>query len=207
MNVTHIFFDIGGVLGTGGWDTGQRALAVERFDLDARDFEQRHQEAVGTLEVGRMSLDEYLDVTVFDTPRSFSRDEFRQFMLEQSQPFPETIAIARALADTGRYRLMTINNESAELNVHRIRHFGLRNIFSTFFSSCWAGVSKPSRRIYELALTMCQAYPEQSVFIDDRDQNLPPARILGMHTILYTSADLLTADLAALGITTERGDR
>ncbi|MGH7444864.1 MAG: HAD family hydrolase [Longimicrobiales bacterium] len=200
MNFTHIYFDIGGVLGTGGWDTGQRALAAEHFALDAGDFTQRHEEAVGMLEVGRMTLDEYLDVTVFDVPRAFSRAEFRAFMLAQSQPFPDTIAIARGLAGTGRYRMMTLNNESAELNVHRVQHFGLVDIFATFFSSCWMGASKPSRRIYEMALTMCQAKPEQSLFIDDREQNLPPARALGMHTVHYTSADQLAAELAALGI-------
>src|SRR3989449_8126741 len=61
-----------------------------------------------------MSLDEYLDHTVFHRARPFSREEFRTFMLSQSVAFPETIAVARDLAGTGRYRMMTINNESAE---------------------------------------------------------------------------------------------
>lgn len=200
MQITHIYFDIGGVLGTGGWDTGQRARAAEEFGLDGEDFEQRHDEAVGMLEVGRMSLDEYLDVTVFDVPRAFSRDEFRDYMLAQSQPYPETIEIARALARSGRYSMMTLNNESAELNVHRIRHFGLAEIFATFFSSCWVGSSKPSRRIYQMALTMCRAEGQHALFIDDRPQNLPPARALGMHVIHYTSAEQLANELAALGI-------
>jgi putative hydrolase of the HAD superfamily len=202
MTITHIFFDIGGVLGTGGWDTRQRALAAARFQLDAEDFEQRHQEAVGMFEDGHLTLDEYLDATVFDVSRSFTRDEFTAFMLAQSQPFPETIAVARRLAATGRYRLMTLNNESAELNEYRLRHFRLIDIFTTFFSSCWLGVSKPSRRIYQLALSMSQASPDQSVFIDDREQNLPPARRLGMRTFRFTNAVQLAADLAALGIAT-----
>jgi putative hydrolase of the HAD superfamily len=200
MTITHIFFDVGGVLGTGGWDTEQRAAAVDRFELDSADFGQRHQEAVGMFEEGRMTLDEYLDVTVFHASRPFTREEFKAFMRSQSDPFLETIAIARELADAKRYRLMTINNESAELNVHRLRRFRLIEIFATFFSSCWLGVAKPSRRIYELALTMSQANPERSVFIDDREQNLSPARALGMHTVKYVSSDQLTADLAALGI-------
>lgn len=113
MTITHIFFDIGVVLATNGWDEEQRALAAARFQLDPVDFSQRHREASGMLEEGRMTLDEYLDVTVFDKPRAFTRDEFKSFMRAQSEPFPETIAIARKLAGTRRYRLMTINNESA----------------------------------------------------------------------------------------------
>lgn len=207
MTITHIFFDIGGVLGTGGWDADQRELACERFGLDAVDLAERHQEAVGRFEEGRMTLDEYLDVTVFDMPRAFTRHDFKAFMMAQSEPFNETIGIARALAAGRRYRLMTINNESAELNVHRLRYFGLVDIFTAFFSSCWLGVAKPARRIYEVALSISQANPASSVFIDDREQNLSPARALGMRTLRYAGADRLAADLAALGIAIgDRGD-
>ncbi len=200
MTITHVFFDVGGVLGSSGWGTEPRALAVERFGLDAADVDRRHREVVGPFEEGRMSLEEYLDCTVFDVPRRFSRDEFKAFMLAQSRPFPETIALARTLAGTGRYVLMTLNNESAELNAHRLRLFGLAPIFAAFFSSCWLGVAKPARRIYELALAMAQAAPGETVFIDDREQNLAPARALGMRTVRYRAADELRRDLTALGV-------
>lgn len=200
MTITHIFFDIGGVLGSNGWDADMRASAAAQFGLDPGDFAERHEEAVGSFEQGRMSLDEYLDATVFYKPRPFSRDAFRAFMLAQSVPDPEAIAFAHTLARSGRYRLMTLNNESQELNVHRVREFGLAEIFVTFFSSCWVGVLKPSRRIYELALAMSQAEPERSVLIDDRERNLEPARALGMHGILFSDARQLATDLAALGV-------
>jgi FMN phosphatase YigB (HAD superfamily) len=122
-------------------------------------------------------------------------------MWSRSRPYADTIAIARGLAASGRYRLMTINNESAELNAYRLRHFGLTPIFAAFFSSCWLGTAKPSRRIFELALRLTQAAPDGSVFIDDRDQNLSPARALGMHAIRFTGAAALRRDLAALGVT------
>jgi putative hydrolase of the HAD superfamily len=199
--ITHVFFDVGGVLGTSGWGADPRAQAVERFRLDAVEFDRRHREVVGQWEEGHMSLDEYLDCTVFDVPRPFTREEFAAFMRAQSRPLPETIALARALAGTGRYRLMTLNNESAELNAYRLKHFGLVPIFVAFFSSCWLGAAKPSRRIYELALEMSQVEPSRSVFIDDREQNLAPARALGMQALQFTTADALRRDLAALGVT------
>ena len=147
-----------------------------------------------------MSLDEYLDHTVFFRARPFSREDFRAFMLSQSVAFPETIAVARDLARTGRYRMMTINNESAELNAYRLHVFGLRDIFDAFFTSCWVGVLKPSRQIYERALVMSQAEPSAAAFIDDREHNLETARGLGMHTILYHDAPQLRRDLTALAV-------
>jgi len=198
--ITHVFFDIGGVLGTNGWDREQRAKAVSHFGLDAEDFEHRHEDAVGSFETGRMTLDEYLDDIVFCERRGFSRDDFKAFMMAQSEPFPESIAVARELAGARRHVLMTLNNESAELNVHRLRSFGLLPLFSAFFSSCWVGALKPSRRIYEVARDMSQAEPARCVFVDDRPQNLTPAAALGMRTVLFKDAAQLRRDLAALGV-------
>jgi putative hydrolase of the HAD superfamily len=200
MTVTHIFFDIGGVRGSNGWDREQRSDAARHFQLDAAELEDLHGETIAMLEQGRMALSEYLRSTVFYRPRAFEPEAFEAYMQAQSSPFPETIELARSLARTGRYRLMTINNESAELNQYRIERFGLRDIFLAFFSSCWIGVLKPGLRIYEVALAMSQAGPEGSVFIDDRERNLEPARTLGMRTIRYTDAPRLRQELAALGV-------
>jgi putative hydrolase of the HAD superfamily len=198
--ITHLFFDVGGVLGSDAWDRVQRAAAVRRFGLDAAELEERHAEAVGALESGTMTMDEYLDATVFHQERPFGREEFRAFMRAQSEPHPEVLALARALAGTGEVRLMTINNESDELNRFRLRHFGLAESFSAFFSSCWLGAVKPSRRIYETALTVSQAEPGRAVFIDDRARNLGPARALGMRVILFRDVGRLRAELSALGV-------
>ncbi|HEY9506264.1 MAG TPA: HAD family phosphatase [Gemmatimonadales bacterium] len=200
MSISHVFFDIGGVLGSNAWSTPQRARAVERFGLDAVEFEQQHRDAIGTLEQGRMTLTEYLDATVFYRERDFSREEFVAFIRAESRSDPAIIALARGLAEGGRYRMMTLNNESLELNLYRIERFGLRDIFEAFFSSCWLGSTKPSQRIYQLALGISQAPPDRAVFIDDREPNLTPARALGMRTIHFTTGDRLAGELAALGI-------
>ena len=202
MTITHVFFDVGGVLGNNGWDRGERAETARHFGLDVDELEEMHGESVSTLEMGRITLEEYLRTAVFYRPRPFTIDAFKSHMLAQSVPFPETIDLARALARAGRYRLMTINNESAELNQHRLEQFGLRDIFITFFSSCWVGIMKPARRIYEVALAMSQAEPTASVFIDDRERNLEPARHLGMRTIRFTDTPSLRQDLAGLGVHT-----
>ena len=192
---THIFFDIGGVLGTNGWDREQRARAMERFKLDADEFQCRHEEIGGTWESGRVGIDEYLDTTVFYTPREFTRGEFTQFMYSQSVGDDGAIAIARSLAKTGRYRMMTMNNESDELNRYRIEHFGISKMFDAFLSSCWLGLRKPTHAFFERALSIAQADPATSLFIDDREQNLTPARALGMNVILFKSAQQLRSDL------------
>jgi len=195
-----VLFDIGGVLGSNGWDREQRAAAVERFRLEAEDFQYRHEETVGAFESGDITLDEYLDVTVFCSPRDFTEQEFKDFMFEQSEPWWDSIAVARDLNDAGHARLGTLNNESEALNVHRIDTFSLAGIFPVFFSSCWLGVRKPTQEIYTRALGMSQADPKRTLFIDDRVQNLKPAASLGMKTIQFQSAAQLRGELEALGL-------
>lgn len=195
LQLSHVFFDIGGVLGTNGWDREQRALARAQFGLED-EVEQRHQEVSSEFEVGYLNLEGYLECTVFYRPRPFTRSDFADFMRAQSIPDAEAIALARQLAAGTDLALMTLNNESEALNLHRIETFGLRDIFTAFLSSCWLGERKPTLRFFHRALALTQVVPARSLFIDDREQNLEPARRLGMDTILFRDAAQLKQELA-----------
>jgi len=198
--IRHVFFDVGGVLATNGWDRDQRKLAVTTFGLDAEEFQSRHDAMAGPLDEGAITLTEYLKFAVFHRPRSFSEQDFISFMYAQSTPYQETIEIARAVAEGCTYWVMTLNNESDELNRYRIKKFGLDAIFDAFLSSCWLRLRKPTTAFYQRALSIAQANPETSVFIDDREQNIVPARDLGMNVIHYQSAAQLSTELRQLGI-------
>ena len=141
--ISAVFSDVGGVLLTNGFDRGERARAVEQFGLDDADFEGRHQMLSAALETGRLDLDEYLDRTIFYRPRPFRKQAVRDFMYALSEALPDSLALMARLAETRKVFLATLNNESRELNLHRIQKFGLRHYFSVFFTSCYLGVTKP----------------------------------------------------------------
>jgi putative hydrolase of the HAD superfamily len=202
-DITTLFFDVGGVLLTNGWDRHSRRHCVESFGLDYEEFRDRHEFIADAFETGRMTIDDYLDRTVFYRDREFSREAFRQGMIAESQPFPEALAIVEELAASGRYLLGTLNNESKELNQARIDAFGLRRYFTAFFSSGFLGVKKPDQAIYRVALLLTQRDPAECVFVDDRDLNLECAVREGMHGIHYQTPDRLRSDLAAVGIGTK----
>jgi len=198
--IRAIFWDVGGVLLTNAWDREQRTVALEHFHLDEKEFHDRHEMVVSSFERGKISLNEYLDRTVFYRERPFTRDAFRDFMFSLSQPFPEVIAFAQKLTDSGKYLLSTINNESRELNYYRIEKYGLRTVFRLFISSCFVGFRKPERDIYRLALELTQIPAEECCFIDDRALNLECALKLGMRTLEMKTLEQLRQDLAQLGI-------
>jgi putative hydrolase of the HAD superfamily len=193
--IRHIFFDIGGVLGSNGWDHEQRERAIKKFAINPEDFEWRHKEVVAEWEEGRITMDEYLDISVFHTKRDFTRNAFIEFMYSQSVPDEATISIARALSRQPGYTLMTLNNEALELNTYRIEKFGISQIFEAFLSSCFLGVRKPIRRFYSRGLGIAHAEPASSVFIDDRPQNILSASTLGINVVQFKSAAQLRSDL------------
>lgn len=197
-SIRALFWDIGGVLLTNAWDHQERDLAVEHFLLSKPEFEARHKELVTAFEEGKLRMDEYLERSVFYQPRTFSREEFKQFMFSLSRPKPQSLEFARSLS--GKHFMATINNESRELNQYRIQKFELAEIFDVFVSSCFVGIRKPDERIYRLALDLTQHLPEECVFIDDRQENLTGAEKVGMKAVLMKDAPQLRRDLQALGI-------
>ena len=200
--ITALFWDVGGVLLTNAWDREQRERALEEFKLDEVEFHDRHEMVVSSLERGKISFDEYLDRTIFYRQRSFTRETFKQYIFSLSQAHEDVLAFARALAKSGKYLMATINNESIELNLYRIEKFGLRGVFTDFFSSCFVGLRKPEEGIYRLSLDVTQKQPQECCFIDDRDLNLECARSLGVHTIEMKDLSQLQQELRKLGVTT-----
>ena len=198
--IRAVFWDVGGVLLTNAWDRSERTAALEHFHLDQDEFHDRHEMVVSSFERGKITLDEYIDRTVFYRTRPFPREEFRDYMFSLSQPFPEVLKFAQALADSGKYFMGTINNESRELNYYRIEKFGLRKIFRLFVSSCFVGFRKPEKDIYRLALETTQIPAAECCFIDDRALNLECAVKLGMHAIEMQQIDQLRQDLSKLGV-------
>jgi putative hydrolase of the HAD superfamily len=192
-----LFWDIGGVLLTNGWDRKDREEAARLFRFDLAEFNGRHAQAVDAFDCGRMGLDEYLSKTLFYESRDFTQQSFREFMYSRSRAVPDAIAIAADLASRPDCFMAALNNESRPLNAYRIEHFDLRRLFNCFFSSCFLGVRKPDPKLYETALDLMQIKGERVVFIDDREENLGPARQLGMLTVHFKNAAQLRQELAS----------
>ncbi len=200
MSITAIFFDVGGVLGTNGWDRHDRLGVATDFDLDYDEMEERHDLVSAAFETGHLDIDGYLDAVVFHEDRPFTRDAFWEAMKQRSEPRPGALQIAADLKAAGQYFMATLNNESHELNDWRIDHFGLREMFDVFLTSSYLGVKKPDEAIFGLALHITARTADECLFIDDRELNVRAARRHGMRTIQFQSDDQLRKDLIASGV-------
>jgi putative hydrolase of the HAD superfamily len=198
--IDSVFWDIGGVVLTNGWDRNSRKAASETFHLDWEEFSDRHELTFPAFDCGQISMEEYLNRTLFYRQRPFSREEFTAFMYAQSKPLPGSREVLDAVTNKRKYFIGAINNEPLELNEYRIEAFQLRRNFLVFFSSCYVHSRKPEPTIFKVALEVTQRKAERCIFIDDRPLNLESPKKLGFHTIHFQNPDQLKSDLGKLGV-------
>src|ERR1700674_4054237 len=200
QKIKAVFTDVGGVLLTNGWDTAERKLAAARVNLDLADVDSRHHMTFDTYEIGKLSLDDYLDRIVFYEPRTFSREEFKTFVFAQSKPFPEMIDLIRQTKARNSLKLAVVSNEGRELTEYRIRQFGLAEFVDFFVSSCFVHFRKPDTDIFLMAIDLAQTPPQQTVYLDDRPLFVEVARTVGLQATHHPSYEETRRAFAELGL-------
>ncbi len=202
-DITCLFLDIGGVLLTNGWDHAARKLAAAEFKLDLDEMEDRHHLTFDTYEEGKLTMVEYLDRVVFYKERAFTFSQFRDFMFDQSKPFPEMIELIRKLKTHYGLKIVVVNNEARELNEYRIRKFNLGEIVDFFISSCFVHLRKPDADIFHLALDISQAPTERIIYIENTLMFVQAAEGLGIRSILHTDYRSTCLKLSSFGLKVE----
>ena len=200
--IVALFLDIGNVLLTNGWDHTMRRQAAEKFGLDYEEMNERHHLTFDTYEEGKLSLAEYLERVVFYKPRSFSPEEFKDFMFAQSKPKREMIQLVKELKQRYGLKIAAVSNEGRELTLHRVKKFELSSFIDFFISSCFVHLRKPDRDMYRLALDCAQVEAEQVVYIDDRPMFVEVAATLGINGIHHRDFASTRKGLANFGLET-----
>ena len=198
--ITTLFTDIGKVLLTNGWDRNARQLAVEKFQLDAKEMDDRHHLAFDIFESGKMSLDAYLDYIVFYEKRTFSKAHFKEFMFQYSQPFEDMLDFVRQLKDKYHLKVVAVSNEGRELNEYRIQKFHLDSVIDFFVSSSFVYLRKPDPAIFKIALDMAQTPLDRIIYLDDRKLFVEAAQNLGIKGIVHHSLAETKRELEQYGL-------
>ncbi len=180
--VKVIFLDIGGVLLSNGWGHESRQKAAGAFGLNYAEMDALHHFIFNVYEIGRISLDDYLDTVVFNQTRDFTKEYLKEFIFSQSTELPDMLQWFKEWKQDCSFRVIAINNEGKELNDYRIKTFGLHQCFDAFISSCDVGMRKPDPGIFKLAMGIAQASPQECVYFDDRPLLVQAAQKLGIQS-------------------------
>ncbi|MFI3320555.1 MAG: HAD family phosphatase [Rikenellaceae bacterium] len=106
-------------------------------------------------------------------------DEYIARSIVMQEEMPATKRLIEELKASGECKLFVLSNMAPEY----IKHIRARDVYRHFDGeviSCEEGVIKPERRIYEILVERYGLNPEETLFIDDRLQNLEAAEQLGV---------------------------
>ena len=98
--------------------------------------------------------------------------------IEYQEQIEPTAQLIKELKERG-YKLYVLSNMSKEY-IEYLREFPVFEYFDEQVVSCEIGLGKPDRRIYEYLLENCNLDPSETIFIDDRKDNVDVAEELGI---------------------------
>lgn len=97
------------------------------------------------------------------------------------------------------YKLAMLSNVNKIYGEENYKN-GTYDIFDVLILSYEVGMIKPEPDIYKLTLEKLGLPGDRCIFIDDRIENLEPAKRLGIHTIHFKDAKALEDELKKLNI-------
>lgn len=201
--IEQIFFDIGGVL-----------LEIDhvrslQFWSDCTDLsidvikDHFPHEVHEQYEIGKLSDYEFFRAVkdALPQPNCLKEDDFWRGWNKLIVAETETVKLLSLLKQSYNVYLLS-NTNPRHIKYEVPSRFSFQNNVTQAFYSFDLGCRKPDTAIYLKALELAGVKPEESLLIDDVEENVEQARKLGFKTILYTGYTETKSLLIAMGIQT-----
>ncbi len=181
--IKAIIFDLGGVVFTNG-STRFIDYLNKKSHLNKDEI---HSILMGDLgnsyRLGTISKQEFWKKFIEEIGLHESPEELEDEWINGYELITETKDLIDELSK--KYKVYFLSDNVKE----RVERLNKKHNFVDWFEggifSHEAGVKKPDPKIYQIVLEKTGVKGNEAVFIDDRPENLPPAKELGMQTILF----------------------
>ena len=110
---------------------------------------------------------------------------------------PESIDLLKELKSMG-YGIYGLTNWSAEKIGYAFANYSVFSLFDGIVVSGVEKVVKPDRKIYEILLERYSLKPGECVFIDDNQDNVDMAKVLGINAIRFDNIGNVNEHLETL---------
>lgn len=203
MKITTIIFDLGNVVLTNDWhDDCQEKFSefAAFYEITADDMERGWQAAWPQFQIGKCTEREFWTQFLKTAgAKNLDPEQAITIWRKYQRANVEMLKLIATLKQ--RYRIAALANTGKEWLEYKIAQYELGKYFSNIVGSGHVGVEKPQQGIYRTVMEELQVIPTECLFIDDQEQNLAVAKVLGMQTIRFHDQCSLEKELRALGIT------
>ena len=118
---------------------------------------------------------------------------FKKVYIEKKEVF----TLASTLQNNRYKTCMLSNTEIPLMNFFYEQGY---HMFDEQVFSCKEGFRKPDKKIYEITLDRLDTDPDETLLIDDREENIAGAKKLGIHAVLFKNINDLIEDLYSFSI-------
>jgi epoxide hydrolase-like predicted phosphatase len=198
MKVKAVISDLGGVIVDFDNITYINQLAALAGKPQAAVEDAMEPSLVEALHKGRITGQDFFQQVRKTLDLKLSYREFCQIYAGIFTLNPNTEALLQELKGKVGLHLLSNTNE-IHWDHEKARHPVLRS-FDTYTLSHEEGVMKPSKKIYEAAVTRTGLAPEQCVFIDDLEEFTEGAKACGLQAIQFQSAQQVRDELVAMEV-------
>lgn len=160
-------------------------------DLGKRFYANNGSDLMSMLSNGEISVKEFWNIFSSRSGLAVSADWWH--LLFHPQLNQGIVKIIQQLKTNG-HRVVCGTNT---IESHYLNHLerGDYIFFDQTYCSNLMGVSKPAEQFWKIILTAEDAEPSQTVFIDDKKENVEAAAKMGIRAILFESAEKLSQEL------------
>lgn len=191
--ITTFLFDLGGVLFTNGTKQFITELA-KRYSLSEESVKNIIDGDLGTqYREGGITRDEFWTKVKVKLAISESVGSLEKQWIQGYEIIYETKNCIKELS--AKYNVFYLSDNVKERVEALDRRFQFISLFKGGVFSHEVGVRKPDPKIYTFALSKAHALPSETVFIDDKESNLDPAKKMGITPLLFTTPEQLRRDI------------
>ena len=199
MNIKVVYFDLGGVV---------VRVHIEKFfnklsEISGNSLQQISDKVkliepyYQKFELGLVSENEFYN----SIHQIFDNMSFEQFCSHYVNIFELDFKVADIIEKLSpNYRLSVISNTDSLHFNYILQNYSVLKLFEKPITSYQVQIRKPDLAIYQYALESMQCKASESIFIDDRPENVVAAQKLGMNAVLFKNAEKLIQDFDSFNI-------
>jgi len=194
--IKAIIFDYGGVLSVKGSLSSFGEIYAPKFGVDPEEFKKVIIDNWFKARINNMDSKLFwINISKF---LKIDYKTLRKDLLEFSGFNHEVLVLIKKLKKN--YKLGLLSNQIEDWLEEIIAEHKLNEVFDVITTSYKSKIAKPDISIFKETIEQLGVNPAECIYVDDMEQNIPPAKELGMKMILFKNFEQLKKELISFSV-------
>lgn len=195
--IKAIIFDYGGIFTQKGRFLQYAQDKKDKFELQPEKILKIIKPIWDKAKIDEVSCEEfweYISKRLDISPEELKKDVIEYFGFNE-----KTLELAKKLKPN--YLLAILSNHITDWFEQSTKENNVAPLMDVIYTSYMSKKAKPDIRIFKEIIKKLDVKAEECVYIDDQEKNIPPAKEVGMHAILFKNNNQLEKELKQLKVT------